>query len=182
MGRKKFYSAQLKAHLQSRRCQYSGKWKPTESEKKRAEAKAKQLMGTTVEEIDHQGSPLFRTTWHRIVLDEAHMIKDKSSLTAKAVFNLEATFRWALTGTPIMNKVEELYSLLRFIKFDPFAYTTCNTPGCNCHGHWDELFPFGAAKCTSCECTSFKHDSFWRKNIEGPIKRYGMRYTGKNAM
>ena len=46
-------------------------------------------------------SALHSVTWHRIVLDEAHSIKDKACATAKAVFALEARSRWALSGTPL---------------------------------------------------------------------------------
>ena len=39
--------------------------------------------------------------WRRIILDEAHNIKDRRSSTAKAVFALDACYRWALSGTPL---------------------------------------------------------------------------------
>lgn len=39
--------------------------------------------------------------WRRVVLDEAHNIKDKRCNTAKAVHALEARYRWALSGTPL---------------------------------------------------------------------------------
>ncbi|CEM22822.1 unnamed protein product [Vitrella brassicaformis CCMP3155] len=58
--------------------------------------------------------------WHRIVLDEAHMIKNRKSQTAQAVAHLRATIHWSLTGTPIQNKVEDIYSLLHFLRAKPF--------------------------------------------------------------
>jgi DNA repair protein RAD16 len=39
--------------------------------------------------------------WRRIVLDEAHCIKDRSCNTAKAVFALASKYKWALSGTPL---------------------------------------------------------------------------------
>ncbi len=70
-------------------------------------------------------SPLHRIKWKRIVLDEAHNIKERSTNTAKAAFELQAEYRWCLSGTPIQNRVGELYSLMRFLGGDPFSYYFC---------------------------------------------------------
>ena len=43
--------------------------------------------------------------WRRIVLDEAHSIKDRSTSTAKAVFALNSKYKLCLTGTPLQNRV-----------------------------------------------------------------------------
>jgi hypothetical protein len=48
-----------------------------------------------------QPSILHTMSWWRIVLDEAHMIKSRSSQTASAAFHLSAVHRWALSGTPL---------------------------------------------------------------------------------
>mmetsp|Transcript_46753 Transcript_46753/g.111191 ORF Transcript_46753/g.111191 Transcript_46753/m.111191 type:complete len:958 (+) Transcript_46753:80-2953(+) len=60
-------------------------------------------------------------SWHRAVLDEAHVIKNHRSATAQALFKLiKADRRWCLTGTPIQNSVEDIYSLARFLQLEPF--------------------------------------------------------------
>jgi SNF2 family DNA or RNA helicase len=52
--------------------------------------------------------------WARIVLDEAQAIKNAASRTAKAVRRLEAPQRVALTGTPVENRLTELWSIMDF--------------------------------------------------------------------
>jgi SNF2 family DNA or RNA helicase len=53
-------------------------------------------------------------TWRAVVLDEAQAIKNPDSQTARAAYALPATFRLALTGTPVENRLEELWSLMHF--------------------------------------------------------------------
>jgi hypothetical protein len=64
-------------------------------------------------------------SWFRIILDEAHYIKTRSTSTAKAVFALTSLNKWCLSGTPLQNRVGELYSLVRFLRMDPHAFYFC---------------------------------------------------------
>ncbi|KAF9776653.1 hypothetical protein IL306_005120 [Fusarium sp. DS 682] len=59
--------------------------------------------------------PLFKIGWYRVILDEAHGIKSHTSTGALAVWHLTAKYNWALTGTPLFNKLEEFYPYLKFI-------------------------------------------------------------------
>ena len=54
-----------------------------------------------------------------VVLDEAQRIKNWSTLTTQAVKRLKSRYAFVLTGTPIENRIDELYSLLDFL--DPRA-------------------------------------------------------------
>ncbi|HYO55901.1 DEAD/DEAH box helicase [Archangium sp.] len=52
--------------------------------------------------------------WDTVVLDEAQSIKNPDSQVARAAYGLRAAFRVALSGTPIENRLEELWSLMHF--------------------------------------------------------------------
>ncbi|CAH1403717.1 unnamed protein product [Nezara viridula] len=64
--------------------------------------------------------PLLKMKWGRVILDEAHTIRNHKSITAQAIFMLKSRYRWALTGTPIHNKQDDFYALLKFLKCKPF--------------------------------------------------------------
>ncbi len=53
-------------------------------------------------------------TWDAVVLDEAQAIKNPESQVARSAFGLKANFRLALSGTPLENRLEELWSLMHF--------------------------------------------------------------------
>ncbi|KAL4928301.1 SNF2 family N-terminal domain-containing protein [Aspergillus undulatus] len=65
-------------------------------------------------------SPLHEFMWHRVVLDEAHMIRRRETTFHKAVVELPAKSRWCLSGTPIQNSLTDLAALLAFIQVRPF--------------------------------------------------------------
>jgi SNF2 family DNA or RNA helicase len=53
--------------------------------------------------------------WHRIVLDEAQNIKNPQSAQTKAILKLSAQHRLALTGTPVENRLMDLWSIFNFL-------------------------------------------------------------------
>ncbi|KAF4957354.1 hypothetical protein FSARC_11329 [Fusarium sarcochroum] len=63
----------------------------------------------------------WRNELSRIVLDEAHYIKNPSRATTKAVGNIQSARRWAVTGTPIQNSPSDLQSILCFIGAHPYS-------------------------------------------------------------
>ncbi|KAJ3196277.1 hypothetical protein HK101_009542 [Irineochytrium annulatum] len=71
--------------------------------------------------IEVQKGPLLKMNWYRVVLDEAHTIKNKSTRCARSVVELKSKYRWCLTGTPFQNNVGDLYSLLYFLKIQPYC-------------------------------------------------------------
>jgi len=58
---------------------------------------------------------LFSMNWARVVLDEGHTIRNPNTKNALAARNLLATSRWVLTGTPIVNSIKDLYSMIKFL-------------------------------------------------------------------
>ncbi|QDS70704.1 hypothetical protein FKW77_001810 [Venturia effusa] len=58
--------------------------------------------------------------WYRVIIDEAQCIKNKGTNTAKAAYLLRAKHRWCMTGTPMMNNVSELFSLVHFCRIKPY--------------------------------------------------------------
>ena len=60
-------------------------------------------------------SGLYSLEWRRIILDEGHIVRNPSSKGANAATAAHAKSRWVLSGTPIINSLRDLYSLLRFV-------------------------------------------------------------------
>ncbi|CAK9784152.1 unnamed protein product [Cutaneotrichosporon oleaginosum] len=68
---------------------------------------------------NERGPALFQLKWLRVVIDEAQNIKNHRTKAAESACLLTAKYRWCLTGTPIQNNVEELYSLFKFLRAKP---------------------------------------------------------------
>ncbi|XP_030288036.1 chromodomain-helicase-DNA-binding protein 1-like [Sparus aurata] len=71
---------------------------------------------TTYELCLKDVSFLRRWKWKVLVVDEAHRLKNQNSLLHKTLTQFSVGFRVLLTGTPIQNNLQELYSLLSFIQ------------------------------------------------------------------
>ncbi|CAK7350660.1 unnamed protein product [Dovyalis caffra] len=65
--------------------------------------------------------PLAKVGWFRVVLDEAQSIKNHRTQVARACWGLRAKRRWCLSGTPIQNAIDDLYSYFRFLRYEPYA-------------------------------------------------------------
>ncbi|KAJ7294836.1 hypothetical protein O6H91_Y228800 [Diphasiastrum complanatum] len=122
---------------------------------------------------------LHSVKWMRIVLDEAHSIKDRRCSTSKAVFALQSSFKWALSGTPLQNRVGELYSLVRFLEIHPYSYYFCRQ--CDCKS-LDYRFVKDWAKCDLCNHGPLQHFCWWNKFVANPIKKWGYVNDGLKAM
>lgn len=76
---------------------------------------------TTLGAEFEQDSPVKEIDWFRVILDEAHVIKNSAARQTKAVIALNTERRWVVTGTPIQNSSFDLYPLMAFLRFQPFA-------------------------------------------------------------
>lgn len=68
-------------------------------------------------------------SFYRIILDEAHVIRNAQSSQSKACryAALKSEFCWCLTGTPIQNSLGDLWPIIDFLKLKPYA---------NCQTSW----------------------------------------------
>lgn len=72
------------------------------------------------EKLSHMNGDIYgnQFVWDAILLDEAHKIKNQTK-TTKAVHEIPGKFKVAITGTPIMNNLNELYNIFRWLFRDP---------------------------------------------------------------
>eukprot|EP01087_Luapelamoeba_hula_P015482 TRINITY_DN4635_c0_g1_i1.p1 TRINITY_DN4635_c0_g1~~TRINITY_DN4635_c0_g1_i1.p1 ORF type:complete len:1320 (-),score=276.81 TRINITY_DN4635_c0_g1_i1:92-4051(-) len=66
--------------------------------------------------------PLLQVRWYRTVLDEAHLIKNRNTRAAAACCLIQSKVKWCLSGTPIQNGLSDLYSLLKFLNYEPYCF------------------------------------------------------------
>lgn len=62
----------------------------------------------------------FGLYWYRVILDEAHTIKNRNAKSTQACYALRSVYRWCLTGTPMQNNLDELQSLVKFLRIKPY--------------------------------------------------------------
>jgi DNA repair protein RAD16 len=112
--------------------------------------------------------------WGRMILDEAHAIKDRYCSTAKASFAINCDYKWSLSGTPLQNRVGELFSLIRLMNLYPHSYYFCTRCPCKMQ-QWsfkDHLH------CDHCGHTGHQHFCYWNREILKPIQKYGNQGDG----
>ncbi|KAH7293668.1 hypothetical protein KP509_28G036100 [Ceratopteris richardii] len=83
--------------------------------------KKKTGKGKKAETDVEKAGPLAKVAWFRVVLDEAQSIKNRRTQAARACWGLRAKRRWCLSGTPIQNTIDDLYSYFRFLKYEPYS-------------------------------------------------------------
>ncbi len=122
-------------------------------------------------------SVIHQTEFHRAILDEAHSIKTRTTMTAKACFALKVTYRWCLSGTPLQNRIGEFFSLIRFLNIRPFACYLCK--GCPCKT--SEWSMDDDNRCKQCGHGGMQHVSVFNQELLNPIQKYGNFGQGRVA-
>ncbi|MEG4507408.1 DEAD/DEAH box helicase [Microcoleus sp. F6_B4] len=77
--------------------------------------KGKDLIITSYALVFRDAKEFQGIKWQGLVLDEAQNIKNSEAKQSQAVRQIEASFRIALTGTPVENRLQELWSILEFL-------------------------------------------------------------------
>lgn len=91
--------------------------------------------------------------WNLVVLDEAHYVKNPKSLRAKAISKIRSYGKIALTGTPILNRPSELWTILKYLDPD----------------NWGTFYEF-----TEKYCGAYEID-IHRKNKQGNVVKKRIR-------
>ena len=66
-------------------------------------------------------TPLLSICFRRVILDEAHIIKNPNTGASKACCEINAERRWCVTGTPISNSLQDVFGLIKFLKHEPWC-------------------------------------------------------------
>lgn len=65
--------------------------------------------------------PVFNVQWRRVILDEAHTIHSRTSKCARAAWAIPCERRWCLTGAPVHQCLRDMYSMVKFLKIEPWT-------------------------------------------------------------
>ncbi|KAG5581349.1 hypothetical protein H5410_051976 [Solanum commersonii] len=120
------------------------------------------------QDMSMRKSVLHSVKWNCIILDEAHYVKDRRSNTTRAILALESSYKWALSGTPLQNRV-------RFLQILPYSYYFCKD--CDCR-----VLDYSSSECPHCPHKSVRHFCWWNRYIASPIQSQGNHGTGRDAM
>ncbi|KAH3902981.1 DNA repair protein RAD16 SCDLUD_000583 [Saccharomycodes ludwigii] len=115
--------------------------------------------------------------FYRVVLDEAHNIKDRTSNTAKSVNELNTRMKWCLTGTPLQNRIGEMYSLIRFLNIAPFTKYFCTK--CDCSSTTWQFSDH--MHCDHCNHVIMQHTNFFNHFMLKNILKHGFEGPGSTS-
>ncbi|WPG97319.1 Hypothetical protein R9X50_00009300 [Acrodontium crateriforme] len=130
------------------------------------------------DDLIKEDSPIHAIHFHRLILDEAHSIKTRTTGVAKACFALKGKYKWCLSGTPVQNRIGEFFSLLRFLEVRPFADYFCKRCPCALL-HWKLNKDH---KCEDCDHSGLEHISIFNQELLNPLTEPGGPSDRSRAM
>lgn len=74
-----------------------------------------QIYVTNYDKVVSRAKFFKATPFDRMVCDEAHVLRNKNAVKAKTLCKVRADFRWFLTGTPVVNVIDDLHSLMTLL-------------------------------------------------------------------
>lgn len=72
-------------------------------------------------ELRRKNPVLSKCNWLRVVLDEAHCIRNQRTLAAKGCCTLKAEHRWCVSGTIIQNSLDDVFGIMKFLRHEPWC-------------------------------------------------------------
>ena len=133
---------------------------------------------TRGDDIVKETSPIHDIVFHRLILDEAHSIKTRTTGVARACFALKGSYKWCLSGTPVQNRIGEFFSLLRFLEVRPFADYFCKKCPCSML-HWELNSDH---RCVACNHAGMEHVSVFNQELLNPITQAEDKSVREKAM
>ena len=80
--------------------------------------------GTIQSELRLKHPVLLQCDWLRVILDEAHCIRNHRTLASKACCQLKTQHRWCVTGTIIQNSLDDVYGIMKFLQHEPWCLSS----------------------------------------------------------
>ena len=78
--------------------------------------------GTIQGDLKRKKAIFLGRQWLRVILDEAHCIRNQRTLASKVCCNLEAKHRWCVSGTIIQNSLDDVFGIMKFLKHEPWCW------------------------------------------------------------
>ena len=80
------------------------------------------MSGKTQTLVSPVKTPIQQVKWQRVIMDEAHHIRNSETSSFKGALALNRNITWLVTGTPIQNKTSDFYSLCLVLGLDESSY------------------------------------------------------------
>jgi DNA repair protein RAD5 len=77
--------------------------------------------GSIQGELTRKNPALLNCNWFRVILDEAHCIKNQKTIASKVCCSLKTQHRWCVSGTIIQNSLDDVFGIMKFLRHEPWC-------------------------------------------------------------